>query len=138
MLHQPAFLRTATPQPDMLDSAGQRIALLGLDLSGLTVITEAATGYYASTAVIAALAGARRVFSLARGTAHHGSAQEAAAATLSLAGKAGVKDRVVVIERIEDAHLAVCDILTNTGHLRPITRAVIERLPARAVIWEFC
>ena len=143
MLHQPALLRSLASQPDLLTSARQRIAALGLDLSGLTVITEAATGHYASTAVIAALAGARRVFALARGTARHGSAEEAAEATMSLAGKAKVKGRIAVLEKIEDTHLAVCDILTNTGHLRPITRGVIEHLPARAVIalmyeaWEF-
>ncbi|MGN6582731.1 MAG: hypothetical protein ACTHJV_03400, partial [Rhizobiaceae bacterium] len=43
----------------MLESIERRIRILDLDLAGLTVVTEAATGAYASTAVIAALAGAR-------------------------------------------------------------------------------
>src|SRR5579884_1842531 len=40
----------------------------GLDLSGLTVLTEAATGAYAVTGVLAAMAGAE-VYALAGGTA---------------------------------------------------------------------
>ena len=42
------------------------IAELDLDLGGLTVYTEAATGAYAVTAVLAALAHAQRVYALAR------------------------------------------------------------------------
>jgi len=134
MLQQPALLRSDAAQSGVLDSVRQRITALGLDLSGLTVITEAATGHYATTAVIAALAGAKRVIARTRDTARHGSAREAAAATLSLAGEALVADRITIVKRIEDTHLAACDILTNTGNLRPITRAVIEHLPARAVV----
>ena len=49
--------RDDTPET-MLESIERRIGILGLDLRGLKVVTEAATGAYASTAVIAALAGA--------------------------------------------------------------------------------
>ena len=64
----------------MLDSMRTRIEALGLDLDGLEVVTEAATGAYACTAVIAALAGAR-VTAMARDTARHGSAEDAFVAT---------------------------------------------------------
>lgn len=128
---------------EMLDSINARVATLGLDLGGLTVLTEAATGAYASTAVIAALGGARRVCAIARDTARHGSARDAANATHDLARRAGVEARVEVLEQLGSSVLASCDILTNSGHLRPITRAMIERLPPNAVIalmfeaWEF-
>lgn len=118
-----------------------RIEALGLDLRGLTVVTEAATGAYAVTAPIAAMAGAR-VHAFTRAT-RHGTAAEAAAETLGLAAAAGVADRITVSETLDPAVLAACDILTNSGHLRPITAETIALLPPRAVIglmfeaWEF-
>lgn len=118
----------------MDESMRRRIGILQLDLDGLNVITEAATGVYACTAVIAALAGARKVTALARGTSRYGTARDAADATLSLARLAGVERRIEVIERLEPRTMGNCDILTNSGHLRPITRTVIGWLPAGAVI----
>lgn len=127
----------------MLASIETRVAVLRLDLTGLEVVTEAATGAYACTATIAAIAGARRVVARARDTARHGSARDAARATLDLARAAGVAARIEVVEALSDRDLASCDILTNSGHLRPITRDMIARLPRHAVIglmfeaWEF-
>jgi hypothetical protein len=127
----------------MLASIETRVAALGLHLAGRTVVTEAATGAYACTATIAALAGAQRVVARARDTARHGTARDAAAATLGLARAAGVADRIEVVADLPDSALAGCDILTNSGHLRPITRRMIELLPRHAVIglmfeaWEF-
>ncbi len=121
----------------------RRIERLGLDLSELTVVTEAATGVYAVTAVIAAMANARKVYAVARGSARHGSFEDAAAATLELASFAGVTGRIEVARQATHDMLARCDILTNSGHLRPITREMIECLPRRSVIalmfeaWEF-
>ncbi|SHJ27482.1 hypothetical protein [Wenxinia saemankumensis] len=125
----------------MIESMGRRIDALRLDLRGLNVVTEAATGSYACTAVLAALAGAR-VDATARAT-RHGTFEDAARATLDLARAAGVADRITIGRRIAPETLAACDILTNSGHLRPITAATISLLPARAVIalmfeaWEF-
>lgn len=126
----------------MLDSIMTRIEALGLDLNGLHVVTEAATGDYACTAVIAALAGAR-VTAFARDTRRHGTARDAAMQTLGLARLAGVRERIAMVDAITPAHLSDCDILTNSGHLRPITAEMIGALPVRAVIglmfegWEF-
>src|SRR5699024_10202131 len=96
------------------------------DLSGRVVVTEAATGAYACTATIAAAAGAARVVARARDTRRHGTARDAAEATLGLARAAGVADRIEVVTEIADSALRACDLLTNSGHLRPITRAMIE------------
>lgn len=140
-------LHTARPGSNgtdhpMLDSIATRIAALELDLGGLHVVTEAATGDYACTAVIAAMAGAR-VTAFARDTRRHGTARDAITQTLGLARLAGVRERIAVVDSITPAHLADCDILTNSGHLRPITAEMIGALPERAVIglmfegWEF-
>lgn len=120
----------------------ERIAATGLDLTGLTVLTEAATGAYASTPVIAALAGAERVWAFTR-SSRHGSAAQVAAETLGLARAAGIRDRLSVIETVPEDLPGTVDIVTNSGHLRPIDEDLIRRLPDRAVIglmfegWEF-
>ena len=126
----------------MLDSMRRRIDILGLDLGGLVVVTEAATGAYACTAPLAAMAGAR-VHAVARDTSRHGSFEDAALATMRLARAAGVDGRITVSREVPPDVLSRCDILTNSGHLRPITAEVIARLPPTAVIalmfeaWEF-
>ena len=146
MLHRSTV--TGPPRPplasaDLLESIRARVAALKLDLSGLTVVTEAATGAYACTAAIAAIAGANRVLALMRDTAQHGSAAQAVAETLLLAASAGAAGRITPIDRLQPDHLLKCDILTNSGHIRPITRQMIECLPSSAVIalmfeaWEF-
>lgn len=127
----------------VLDSICRRIADLKLDLRGLNVITEAATGAYACTAVIAAMAGASSVTAVGRDTRHYGSYQDAIDATMRLACAAGVADRISFALSVGPAKLATCDILTNSGHLRPISRDMIGELPTEAVIalmfeaWEF-
>lgn len=126
----------------MLHSMMRRIEILELDLSKRQVMTEAATGAYAATAVVAAMAGAE-VQACARDSARHGSAREAIEATRTLARLAGVESRISFSIGMPASALGDCDILTNSGRLRPITRDVIGRLRPDAVIalmfeaWEF-
>ena len=110
----------------LLDDIRTRIAALKLDLTGLRVVTEAATGAYACTAVIAAMAGAAQVVCTARDTARYGRFEDAAAATLALARQAGVDGRLDIRPMIGPEVFRQCDILTNSGHLRPITAEVIS------------
>ena len=140
---QDGLARPLAAGGDLLHSIRTRIAALHLDLRGLTVATEAATGAYACTAVIAALAGADRVHAVARDTARHGSFADAKRATMDLAAAAGVAHRIDVRRTLDAEILAACHILTNSGHLRPIRRETIDRLRSDAVIalmfeaWEF-
>lgn len=126
----------------LLDSMSRRIGILELDLGGRAVVTEAATGAYATTAVIAALAGAK-VNACARDTASHGTAREAIEATRALARLAGVEDRITFSFGVPDEVLWRCDILTNSGRIRPITATHVRLMPKSAVIalmfeaWEF-
>lgn len=114
----------------------------GLDLSGLTILTEAATGAYATTAVVAALAGADTVHALAR-ESRYGSVKEVAAQIHRLADLAGVAERLNIFSGPVENVVPVTDIVTNSGHLRPMDARLIELLPPRAVIalmyetWEF-
>jgi hypothetical protein len=118
------------------------IAHFGLSLDGLVVYTEAASGPYQWTPLLAARAGAERVYALAADNAHHRAA-DVEAATRAAAARAGLGDRVDVVreKRLED--LARADVVTNSGTLRPITAAEIEALKPTAALplmwetWEF-
>jgi hypothetical protein len=112
-----------------------------LNLSNLTVFTEAATGNYCTTPVIAALAGAQ-VNAIGR-SSRFGSFDKTIYETEKLARYFGVIDKINIFEGLDDIDLSICDIMTNTGFLRPITKDIINRLSPSCVIplmyesWEF-
>jgi hypothetical protein len=104
-----------------------------LDLSGGVVLTEAATGAYVVTSVIAAMAGADWVFALA-GSCSYGPASEATCATLELAKEAGVAHRIEIVTEKSERYVSDADIVTNSGHLRPIDAEMIGWMKDGAVI----
>ncbi len=112
----------------------KQIGLLDLDLSGLTVVVGAATGYQAVTATAAALANADRVVALTRVSSRHPSLAAAADATLTFAEYAKVAERVEVTNRIESRKWQDVDIITNCPQVGPISRSLIELLPSHAVV----
>jgi hypothetical protein len=118
------------------------IARTSLDLSGRVVLTEAASGSYIVTPVLAAMAGASSVYALARDS-RYGTAAELGAATLDLAVRAGVAPRLSIVgEKTADV-VGEADIVTNSGHVRPIDRRTIAWMKPNAVVslmyeaWEF-
>jgi hypothetical protein len=119
--------------PEVIDA-------IELDLDGLVVFTEAASGPYLWTPLLAAVAGARHVYALAADNAHHTAAQ-AADATRAAAERFGIHVEVVFEKRPE--HLARTDVITNSASLRPITAHEIAALPETAALplmwetWEF-
>jgi len=104
-----------------------------LVLSGATVLTEAATGAYAVTPVLAALGGAKRVYAFTRKT-RYGTVREVAAQTSELAAAAKVTDRICIVDQVSPEMIYSADIVTNSGHLRPIDAEFIDGLNSRAVI----
>jgi hypothetical protein len=106
---------------------------LDLDLTGRVVVTEAATGAYGVTPVIAGLAGARKVCAVARDS-RFGTAEEGLSNTTELAATAGVGDRIDVIFSKEAAPLGDADIVTNSGHLRPLDASTVDRMKPGAAI----
>ncbi|MFN3648031.1 MAG: hypothetical protein ACK47B_00515 [Armatimonadota bacterium] len=103
-----------------------------LDLAGRVVLTEAATGAYVVTPIIAALAGAERVLAFTRAS-RYGSLEEVTEVTTRLARAAGVESRLELVTcKLQGA--AVADVVTNSGHLRPIDAEMIQRLQPHAVI----
>jgi hypothetical protein len=120
----------------------QAVARCRLDLRGAVVLTEAASGPYAVTPVLAALAGAGRVYALTRST-RYGAIEEIRARTLALAALAGVQGRIEVIAEKTAAVVGQADVVTNSGHLRPLDAQTIGWMKPSAVIplmfeaWEF-
>jgi hypothetical protein len=106
---------------------------LDLDLRGRVVVTEAATGAYAVTPVLAALGRAREVRAVAAGGAH-GTTAEIAAQLEALAAHAGVADRIELVTGKRAARLEDADVVTNSGHLRPLDARTIARMPPGAAI----
>jgi hypothetical protein len=112
-----------------------------LDLTGRAVLTEAASGAYVVTPVLAAMAGAD-VCALAASTAY-GSAAELRAITTELAGLAGVRARITFAEAKQASDVGVANIVTNSGQVRPIDAETIGCMKPGCVIplmyeaWEF-
>ena len=113
-----------------------------LDLGGAIVLTEAAAGAYAVTPVLAAIAGAKQVFAVTR-TSRHGTVEEVTDQTQRLAKLAGMKDRIRIMTEKRRDIVAQADIVTNSGHVRPIDVAMVSWMKKTAVIplmyeaWEF-
>jgi hypothetical protein len=118
------------------------IAFLKLDLSGLTVLTEAASGAYVVTPVVASLAGANCVLALTRDS-RYASAEAVIAQTRALESLCGVEGRVEIYTQHSLDLFAQGDIVTNLGFVRPIDAMAIAAMKPTAVIplmceaWEF-
>jgi hypothetical protein len=131
------------PQPARLARlVAESVERLRLDLAGVTVLTEAATGAYAATAALAAAAGAERVLAVAR-RSRHGSAATAAAQTRAVARLCGVEDRLAVHPLapgapLPDAWLRRTGLVTNLGAVRPLDARAIRRMPPGGVISLMC
>jgi len=123
----------------LVDEAIERCSL---DLKGAVVLTEAATASYVVTPVIAARAGAARVYAMTR-TTRFGSFDQVAAETLELSQLLGLDGRIELVGERRRSIVEQADIVTNSGHVRPIDAEMIEWMKPTAVIplmyeaWEF-
>lgn len=126
----------------LVDLIRKDIAFLELDLSGLTVLTEAASGPYVVTPVIAALAGAKRVIALTRDS-RYASSEEVIAQTHALEHLCGLEGSVEIYSQRSLDLFSQADIVTNLGFVRPLDAEAIVVLKPTAVIplmceaWEF-
>ena len=110
----------------------EAVARLRLELSGRHVLTEAATGHYAVTPVIAACAGAS-VTALAKDS-RHGTAARARQEVLDLAAELGVAERIDMVETLTGEQIARADVITNSGHLRPIDARMVGAMTPGTVV----
>lgn len=129
----------ATPNIDRCSKLIRRaIVDFDLALDGLTVLTEAASGPFVTTPLIAALAGAEKVGALTRNS-RYGSAREVAALTVRLAERLEIADRIEILTSRDDALIGRSDVVTNLGFVRPLDRPFLTRLgpaPSIALMFE--
>lgn len=98
----------------------------------MAVLTEAATGPYSVTAVMAAAAGAR-VTAIAKDT-RYGTVAEVTATTRQLAERLGVSESITVTDRPTPELFAAADVITNSGHVRPISGCFADAIRPDAVL----
>jgi hypothetical protein len=122
---------------NIIDKIRYSIDKFELDLSDLTVLTEAATGNYVVTPILAALAGAQ-VIAFTKNS-EHGDVQNVIDQTFDLSDKLKVTSKIDIIQSLGEIDLSQVDVITNTGFLRPINETIISRLSSSCVIplmWE--
>ena len=134
-------LRPGLDQRRLIRLMSAAIDRCSLELTGLTVLTEAASGAYVVTPVLAAMAGAD-VYALAAGNAYASSA-ELQELTAELAWLAKVTDRIQLIYRKDRAIVGAADIITNSGQVRPIDADMVPHMKSSSVVplmyesWEY-
>lgn len=116
-----------------------------LDLKGLIVITECATGAYSCTPAIAGLAGAARVVAFGKDSSY-GTFEGARKDVYCLWEALGLSQNILLATDsldVLDDNSGKADIVTNSGHLRPLNSERIKRMKKGSVIplmyesWEF-
>lgn len=126
----------------LIDKLKRQVDALQLNLKGITVLTEAATGAYIVTPVLAALAGAK-VYAYSK-TTRYGKVDEVFRNTGELAGT--FRDFPLDIhftEILEPEIIAKADIITNSGHLRPLNEEMLRHaregivIPLMYEAWEW-
>lgn len=117
------------------------IKKFNLNLNGKTVLTEAATGEYAVTPIIAALAGAK-VIALAKESTY-GSYAKIQEEIYQLSSCISNRNLNITIIRSFEEIFTDVDIVTNSGFVRPINKQLQQKLTKNSVItlmyepWEF-
>ena len=114
---------------------------LSIQLEGDCVLTEAASGAYACTPVLAALAGAE-VHAFAHDS-NYGSANDCVEQVIELAEKCGVSNQIHFHLQKNEMPWELATVITNSGALRPLDSTFLERvssscrIPLMFEAWEF-
>jgi len=126
----------------LIDKLIRRVEALNLNLKGKTVLTEAASGAYVVTPILAALAGPK-VFAFTR-TTRYGTMEEVFDNTRKVIETyTGKPLDITFIDKITKEHIAQADIITNSGHLRPLNEEMLKYAKDTVVIplmyeaWEW-
>jgi hypothetical protein len=111
----------------------QAVERCHLDLSGMVVLTEDRLGVVHGNPGAGGLGGRTRVHAVTKNTAH-GTVEEITADTMELAAELGVAERVVITTERARAIVAEADIVTNSGHVRPLDAEMVAWMKPSAVI----
>lgn len=113
------------------------IGALSLNLGGTVVLTEAASGAYVITPILAALAGASRVYAITDDSAY-ASVDEVCKLTCDLAELFGVREKIELVVGAKEDVIGQADIVTNLGFVRPIDEKCVALMKRGAVIPYMC
>lgn len=120
----------------------ETVDLLKLDLSSMTVLTEAASGNFIVTPLIAAIAGADQVYVVCQDS-EYGTVQEICSYLQELMLFFGIPDQKICYVEEKEKIAEHVHIVTNLGFVRPISASFIKKLPYDAAVslmfetWEF-
>lgn len=126
----------------LIDKLIRTVGALDLNLKGKTVLTEAASGPYVVTPILAAIAGAK-VFAFTRNT-RYGNVQDIFSETRKLMAECHSMDLDIhLIEELTPEIIAEVDMMTNSGHLRPLNEEKLKHakdglvIPLMYEAWEW-
>jgi hypothetical protein len=126
----------------LIDKLIRQVAALELNLKNKTVLTEAASGAYIVTPVIAALAGAK-VFAYSK-TTRYGKVEDIFSSSQELASQfRKFPLDIQFTDSLSPEIVAQADMITNSGHLRPLNEALLRHAKDSLVIplmyegWEW-
>jgi hypothetical protein len=121
----------------------QQVKNMKIDLSGLNIITECASGPYMFNTLTPLLANANQVVAIGKDS-HFGLFKDIRSELLALCDSAEINtDRLILSETLEDEYISKADIITNSNILRPINKETISKLKPTTVLplmwetWEF-
>ncbi len=118
------------------------VAFFQLELSGHTVLTEAASGPYVVTPIIASMAKAKSVLALTCDS-HYANAKDVIKQTRALEVLCGIEPCIEIYTKHSLYPFSQADIVTNLGFVRPIDADAVKAMKASAVVplmcesWEF-
>jgi len=126
----------------LINKLSRQVDALQLNLKGKTILTEAATGAYIVTPVLAAIAGAT-VYAFSK-TTRYGERENVFSQTRELADtfRAFPLD-IRYMDKITPEVISRTDIITNSGHLRPLDESLLSHAKDELVIplmyeaWEW-
>jgi hypothetical protein len=108
-----------------------------LNLRGISVLTEAASGPFVVTPLIAALSGSDCIIAVTRNS-RYGRASEIKRYIEELAKKLGVQKRIIITGESPYIYAKKVHLVTNLGFVRPIDERVISCLPEDSAISLMC
>jgi hypothetical protein len=108
----------------LIDKLVRQVKALQLNLKGKTVLTEAATGAYVVTPVLAAIAGAK-VYAYSKST-RYGNVEDVFKSTRVLADQfSDFPLDLHFTDKLSPEIISQADIITNSGHLRPLNESLL-------------
>lgn len=111
------------------------IGFLKLDLTGKIILTEVGSNAFLFTPIIAAKAGASKVYAWCRDT-RYGKASDIISECKQLMLYAGIHENAIEFnsEQVVVSHIQSADIITNSGFLRPLNKEKLQWAKGDAVI----